>query len=154
MQGLNWSFPYFSGAANHRHLFEWRISPSDFESVSRMGAQEYLGYRHQATADSVPNIVNNYGYVLAVYAARHIFPWMGDGNAVVALQLMAHVVIVLVTLGLLGTDTERAVFFLFYGINPVVLHFVTFPYYYFWTALPCCFIALAWYCGPKLRLWY
>jgi hypothetical protein len=153
MQGVNWTFPYFSGAANFKSIYDWQISPSDFEKVSKMDAAEYLSYRHQSTDDTIRNVVNNYGYVLIALTARSIFPWMGDGNAVVLLQVIAHILIVLVILSLLCTTTQRLSFFILYAINPVVLYFVTFPFYYFWTVLPCFMLALVWLRGGRVGFW-
>jgi len=153
MEGLNWTFPYFSGAANVTWPLDWRISPADYGRVSGMSVSEYLAYRHRSTDVSVPNVVNNYGYVLLVYVARSVFPWMGEGNAIVALQLLVHVLVVLATLSLLETTMQRAVFFLCFGVNPVVLHVVTFPFYYFWTVIPPFFVALAWYRVGRPEVW-
>src|SRR5580698_7945556 len=152
-QSLDFAFPYFSGAANMEASYDWRISPSDYERVRGLSVEQYLAYRHQRTADFLLNTYNNYGYVLVVLAARSVFWWMGDGRAVVTLQVAVHVAMCLAVLALLRTPVRRWSFALLYAANPVVLHIVTFPYYYFWAAVPCFVLAYLALGGARGRLW-
>jgi hypothetical protein len=152
-ESLAFTFPYFSGAANIEGLYDWRISPSDYQRVKDFPDQQYLAYRHQRTADFHLNTYNNYGYVVVVLAARTLFWWMGDGNAVVTLQIIVHAAICLAILTLLSTQVRRLSFVLLYALNPLVLHFVTFPFYYFWAVLPCFVFAYLALGGARGRRW-
>lgn len=154
MQGVNWSFPYFSGAANLEAPFEWRISPAEYAAVRSMPVSEYRAYRHAPSAVTVPNTYNNYGYVFVVYAARKVFGALGDANAAVVLQVLTHIAVVLCTLVLLRSPVQRAFFFVVFGLNPVILRVVTFPFYYFWTVIPSFVVALTWFRGKTLRWSY
>jgi hypothetical protein len=136
MQSVNWTFPYFSGAANFAKPFDWRISPTEFARVARLDPAAYMSYRHQASGDAIPNIVNNYGYVVVVRIARSFFFWMGDGNATVVFQVLCHLGIVLLVQSMLATSFQQNAFLLAYGVNPLVIRYVTFPFYYFWTVVP------------------
>jgi hypothetical protein len=152
-ESLAFTFPYFSGAANIEALYDWRISPSDYKRVQDLSVQQYLAYRHQRTADFHLNTYNNYGYVLVVLTARTLFWWMGDGNAVVTLQIIAHAAMCLAILTLLTTPVRRWTFILLYAVNPLVLHFVSFPYYYFWAVVPCFVFAYLALGGARGRTW-
>lgn len=136
-QGLNWTFPYLSGAANFDRLFDWRISPSEYDKVEAMTEVQHRSYRYVATAETIPNTVQEYGYVLVALTARNLFPWLGDIQALSLLQGLLHVGIsMFILLHLLESRFQRAAFFVLYAVNPLVLRITTLPYYYFWTVLP------------------
>jgi hypothetical protein len=152
-QSVAFAFPYFSGAANTTALYEWNISPSDYQRVKNLPVEQYLAYRHQQTTGLHSNTYNNYGYVLVVLLARWIFWWMGDGNAVVCLQVMVHAAMSLAMVALLGTPVRRWSFVILYAANPLVLHVVTFPYYYFWAVVPCFVFAYLGLSGARRMIW-
>src|SRR6185437_8510633 len=152
-QSLDFTFPYFSGAANIESLYDWRISPSDYQRVKGLRAKQYLAYRHQRTQDFHLNTYNNYGYVLIVLVARTLFWWMGDGNAAVTLEIIVHAAICLAVFARLATFVRRWTFLVLYALNPIVLHVVTFPYYYFWAVLPCFVLAYVGLGGAKGKAW-
>lgn len=154
-QGVQSSFPYFSGAANYSSLFDWRISPDDYVKVAKMSQQERQAYRYVRTEKTIKNSINNYGYVLVAFAARNLFPWLGDTQAIVLLQALVHTILSLLVLGvLLNTRFQRSLFFLFYAINPFVIYWVTFPFYYFWSVLPSFVLAVVWFKPDKIRNWF
>jgi len=135
-QGINWTFPYFSGAANFRSLYDWQISPEDYDQVKGMTPAEHGHYRYARADKTVEYTVNNYGYVLVALAARNLFFWAGDAHAVVYLQVLVHVALSLLTLAHLRSRLQRGIFFVLFAINPLILYFVTFPFYYYWAAVP------------------
>lgn len=137
MQSLNWTFPYFSGAANFERLFEWKISPSDFEKAKKLSAGEYRLYKHKRTDDVINNTFNDYGYVLVVLASKIIFPFLGDVQGVVWFQMLVHVMASLfLLLFIFQTPLQRYGFLLLYVANPMIIYFTTFPFYYFWLFIP------------------
>lgn len=141
MMGLDWSFPYFSGAANFERLFEWRISPSDYQLAQQLAPADYMRYRHQATADTIPYGLNSYGYVLVAVFARALFQRLGDVQSVIALQLAVHALISALFLVCFFADSRsRIAFVVLYVANPLVIYLATYPFYYFWLLLPsvCC----------------
>lgn len=135
--GFNWTFPYFSGAANFEKLFDWKISPSDFENVKKIEdsfkLKNYIDFKHKKTDDLVLNTVNNYGYVLVAFASQNIFPFLGDLRGVIYFQLIVHIIISLFLINfILSSPLKKLFFILFYAANPLVIYFTTFPFYYFW----------------------
>ena len=141
-QSINWTFPYFSGAANFSRLFDWQISPSDYEIAAKLSSQDYRRYKHQRTRNTVKENYNNYGYVFVVIVATRLFPFLGDIQSVILLQVIVHLGISLFMIVLfLRSPFQRYGFLFLYAANPLVMHFVTFPYYYFWMFIPStCFI--------------
>lgn len=136
-QGADWTFPYYSGAANFERLFDWQISPSDFEKVKQLAPEEYRHYKHPSTQDVVPNTVNNYGYVLVALTSQTLFPFLGDLQGTILLQLLIHIFAALaMVLWVLKTPIQRYGFILLYAANPLIIYFTTFPFYYFWMFLP------------------
>ncbi len=145
-QGINWTFPYFSGAANFERLFDWQISPSDYAKAVKLSGPEYRRYKHEATADTVSNAVNNYGYVLVALSSQTIFPWMGDLQGVIVLQLVVHLSVCLfLILAVFQTPLQRLGFLCLYAANPLIVYFVTFPFYYFWMFIPATALVILWF---------
>jgi hypothetical protein len=144
IQGINWTFPYFSGAANYERLFDWKISPSDFEQVKTLTLSDYRIYKHQRSTDLIQNFTNNYGYVLIALTSQKLFPYLGDIQGLILLQVLVHVLACLfLVLMILKTPIQRFGFILLYAANPLIIHFVTFPFYYFWLFIPSfCFTIL------------
>jgi hypothetical protein len=147
--GVNWTFPYFSGAANINSLFKWEISPSDFDAVrSVVGAgynlDEYKYYKHKTTDDAIINTVNNYGYVLIVWLSMQLFPYLGDIQGVLLLQIIVHFIASLfIILHLIRDHFNKVIFILIYAANPLIMHFVTYPFYYSWMFVPSLLFAIA-----------
>lgn len=136
-QSINWTFPYYSGAANHENFFDWRISPSDFQIAKNLDYTTYKDYIHKKTRISVQNTVNNYGYVLIVLISRNIFPNLGEINGVILFQILVHLISsVIILLFLFEKNYEKILFIILYSANPLIIYFVTFPFYYFWLFIP------------------
>lgn len=137
IQSINWTFPYISGAANFDKVFDWKISPSDYKIAKSLTLNEYKNYKHKKTRVLVDNTVNNYGYVFVALISRKLFPFTGDINGIVLFQILTHISISLfLILFVFNNNLERFGFLFLYSINPLIIHFVTFPFYYFWMVIP------------------
>ena len=147
-QSITWTFPYFSGAANFETLFDWKISPSDYAEILERSATEgntdfYYYYKHQKTDDLIENTVNNYGYLLVVFFSKTVFPYLGDLQGVVWLQLIIHTILSFFLINILFEKIIiRYGIILFYAANPLIIYFATFPFYYFWMVLPSFFFVV------------
>jgi hypothetical protein len=81
--------------------------------------------------------LNSYGYVLIALVSRSLFYWLSDIQAIVLFQLLIHILICLFfCVFLLDSAKARFLFIALYAANPLVIHFVTFPFYYFWLCVP------------------
>lgn len=137
-----WIYPYFSGAANLGLDFAWKIDAAAYPGFAQLpyaGQIEYEFVRGQA-GDLTPYSILDRGYVFIVWIAQTLFFWLPSIKAVLWFQVAFHIVSVLWVLSLLPTTRQRLIFFLAYGANPLVLHFVTFAYHYYWQVVP----ALLW----------
>lgn len=137
-----WIYPYFSGAANLGLDFAWNIDATAYPGFAQLpyaGQLEYAFVRGQV-GDLTPYSILDRGYVFIVWIAQALFFWLPSIKAVLWFQVAFHVASVLWVLSLLSTTRQRWIFFLAYGVNPLVLHFVTFAYHYYWQVVP----ALLW----------
>lgn len=133
-----WIYPYFSGAANLGPDLAWRIDATafaDFAQLPYSGQLEYEFARGQP-GDLTPYSILDRGYVFVVWIAQTLIFWLPPIKAVLWFQVAVHVASVAWILSLLSTRRQQVIFFLAYGVNPVVLHFVTFAYHYYWQVVP------------------
>jgi hypothetical protein len=141
-QGAGWMYPYFSGAANLGPDLAWRIDAATYADFARLpyaGQLDYEFVRGQI-GDLVPYSILDRGYVFIVWVAQTLFFWLPSIKAVLWFQVACHVGSVLWVLSLLSSSRQRLIFLVAYGVNPIVLHFVTFAYHYYWQVVP----ALLW----------
>ncbi len=150
--GLNWTFPYFSGAANFEKIFDWEISPSDYDNAKK--SANYYRYKHINTEETIEYSINNYGYVLVTLASRSLFSGMGDLEGIIVFQLVFHTLSSLfIIFFILSVPWARYGFLFLYAANPVVIYFVTYPFYYYWSFVTSLiFIIIA--CRPSWRIWF
>lgn len=131
-----WIFPYLSGAANFENLKTWNISPSDYDDVLEISEEDYWNYKHQRTGDTIAYSTNFSGYVLVALTSRTIFPFLGDIQGLVNLQVSVHIIMTLfLLLFVFQTPFQRIGFVFLYSLNPLIILITTFPFYYFWLSL-------------------
>lgn len=144
-QSPSWIYPYFSGAANLGLDLAWRVDISGFADFEGMTYTQQMDYRFSRAepGNLAPYSVLDKGYVFVIWIAQTVLFWLAPIKACIWLQILFHVTSSLWVAGRLGSRRQQVIFTLAYAVNPVVLHFVTFAYYYYWQVIP----ALAW-------LWY
>lgn len=133
-----WIYPYFSGAANLGLDFTWKIDAAAYPGFAQLPYASQLEYefvRGQA-GDLTSYSILDRGYVFIVWIAQTLFFWLPSIKAVLWFQVAFHIVSVLWVLSLLPGTRQWLIFFLAYGVNPLVLHFVTFAYHYYWQVVP------------------
>lgn len=142
-QSSSWIFPYFSGAANLGWDFVWRVDQIGFPSFANIPYVQQMDYRFASSdlADLSTYSVLDKGYIFVIWVAQNIFIWLPQIKAVIWLQIFFHIASSLWVLGRLGSRLPQIIFLLAYAANPVVLHFVTFAYHYYWQVIP----SLAWF---------
>jgi hypothetical protein len=140
-QGPKWYGPYLSAAAN----VEWGAFNFDLDETVRYGEMspdERAKYRFQASEELVPYKHNSVGYVYFVAAATSLLPWLPDLAAIEGLQIALHVFFCIWIIYLLRSPTAKLLFLLLYALNPLVIYYVTIPFYYFVQAIPSFLIVL------------
>ncbi len=76
------------------------------------------------------------GYLLILLLSKKIFFFVGDLDSLKYLQYVVHICISLSIISILDEKYKKIMFFILYSINPIVLYFVNFPFYYFWQVVP------------------
>lgn len=138
-----WTVPYLSGAANYSWQEGWRVEKASLAHYKRLSPEERWRYRAPPVAESelMPYKVLPVGFLFVQIVARNLLPGMGDLQALLVLQCIVHLLSCWLILTHLRSNMQRVLFLLGYAANPVVIHFVTFPFYYFWqTLVPVCVV--------------
>lgn len=139
LQGPNWLYPYFSGAAHLDASGAWRFSVPGYLRFKSLSTAEMRAYDFDAEGDEQLRsgyAANNAGLMYIVVVAKSLFPWLSYINATTVLQGVVHIATTLLLASFFSTFKWRLLFVLAYGANPVVAHVVTFPNYYFWQVIP------------------
>ncbi|HNS11473.1 MAG TPA: hypothetical protein PKM97_02575 [Bacteroidia bacterium] len=137
--------PYFSGAALIDQGQGWKFNlnevdtlhkfisiPDKEESLKKINSYHFVSHQ----IDSRNYAINQPGYLYVVWIAGNIFRWTGSIGAVKLFQLLIHSVISLIILLLLKTRREQLIFFCLYVINPLIIYYALYPFYYFWEIIP------------------
>ncbi len=140
--------PFLSGAANYELGKGWRFNEADIATFSALPSREaQQNYRFEPSDESTlePYNFSSRGFLFVVLAARTLFPWQGDLQATESLQAAVHILISILMISLLSSPTSRALFFVLYTVNPLILMVTTAPYYYFWQVVPsACLLPMLW----------
>jgi hypothetical protein len=128
--------PYFSGAANYEFGEDWRIDVHAVDGILDLPFEEQRAIRWPRVEETVPFTVQAKGYLYVSLIARNLFFWQGDMQAVESFQLLTHVLLTIFVVAMLSNRRHQLLFFVGYGLNPLVLFFVTYPFYYYWQAVP------------------
>lgn len=143
-QASSWIYPYFSGAANLGIDLAWRVDMSGFADFAGMTYGQQMEYRFERAELSnlaVYSVLDK-GYVYVIWLAQNLLFWLPQIKAVIWFQILFHIASSLWVVSRLGSRRQQLIFMLAYAANPVVLHFVTFAYHYYWQVVP----SLAWFC--------
>ena len=140
-----WRVPYFSGAANYSFGAGWRYNPEDvarFEALSTQDAR--AAYRFEEAEDEalVPYNYQPIGFMYVNVLTRHLFFWQGDVQAAETLLIVLHIFLTFLFMHRLRRRSSKILFFLLYGLNPLMLYFATMPWYRYWPALASAPVAL------------
>jgi len=155
MQSADCTSGYLSGGANWHMGYGWRVNRVEMENFSKLSVEERENYRFKESSeknlDSYP--FNAIGFVYIDYIARNIFFWQGDIEAVKSFQRLVHILLSIYILLILPKVYQKFLFFFLYAINPIVLYFVNFPYYYFWQVLGTSLFLIYIIRGKKIGKW-
>lgn len=142
-QSSSWMYPYFSGAVNLGGDLVWRVDVTGFADFAALSYRQQLEYRFVSgeASNLATYSVLDKGYVLVIWLAQHMLFWLPQVKAVLWLQVLFHMASSLWVMSRLQGRRVQLVFLLAYALNPIVLHFVTFAYHYYWQVIP----PLAWF---------
>lgn len=143
LQSASWSYPYFSGASNLGLDLKWQMSKRDYENFSNLPTEQQFNYKFEISdsSDLIPVPILDVGYLYVVWAAQTLLFWLPPIKATVWLQIIFHIFTCLWIIQKLETRRQKVIFTVIYAINPLILRYVTFAFYYYWQVLP----ALVWF---------
>ena len=145
MQGDRWTFPYFSVAENVVSQGQWAISKSDWYQFNNLTETEKPWFNFSASVsedDLVPFSHYVEAFLHAIIFAKLLLPFAPPILALVALQIGIHCVVCIALIRRFSENYLKLAFVAFYALNPVLLKFVCFPFYYFWQVVPSFFLVL------------
>lgn len=150
---LKWLVPFVSGAANYEFGMGWRFNEHDVELYKEIPTWDERT-AHRTEASNVDQLIpwqgTSRGYLFVILLARTLLPWMGDLDAVMALQQIMHILVTIAVSLAFRSRVRRIAFCVLYGLNPLVLHIVTYPMYYYWQTIPAAF-AVAYLVNGELK---
>jgi len=130
------SSAYLSGAANWSLGTPWRVNNDEMVFFEKLERNNKLNYRFTKEDNLEHYNYNAIGLLHINALARNIFFWQGDLQSIISLQQLVHVLLSFWILLLLKSYYHKIIFYFLYVINPIILYFVDFPYYYFWQVVP------------------
>lgn len=131
-----WYGPYLSAAVNLKWGGPFLYSLEETKAFRELSHDERLQYRFHVTDPVQTYNHNPIGYAYFIALAKKVFFWLPDVPAVQAMQALLHVLLCLGVTTALPSIGKRTGFLLLYALNPLVLYYVTFPFYYFLQAIP------------------
>jgi len=145
MQSPNWTFPYFSGAEHVLSQGQWLISKSDYAAFANLSDLEKVWFNFSVTQNPEDLLAYSYyssGFLHVIIVAKLLLPFILPIAALIVLQVITHCIICIFVLRKFPDNYLKLVFIILYALNPVVLKFVCFSYYYFWQVIPSLFLVL------------
>ncbi len=137
-QNPRWTSPYYSAAANFQPGRGFYFDVEDAKQHCRL--QHYgkeREYRFRRSENLTRHDRKAFGYVYVILLATTLFGWLlGDIQSLLTMQILAHAATTVVAMGYLKSQAARTTLVVIYGINPLIIHFVTLNYYYFWQMIP------------------
>jgi len=145
MQGDFWTVLYFSGAEHILSQGQWLLNKNDYSAFLSLNDLEKIWFDFSVTQNVANQIPANYygsAFLHAIIMAKLTLPFIPPIIALVVLQVIIHCIICIAVLRRFSEIHLKLAFIALYALNPVVLKFVCFAYYYFWQVLPSFFLVL------------
>ncbi len=148
-----WIIPYFSGAENTRWFSQWEYSVSDQNDFLAASRREkvFWNFKKIQEGDLNQYNFNDVGYLYIVKVARFLMPSLPGILSVMILQAVFHILsclFVLFCLGKLKIPIPYGfAFIILYAANPLILYYVTSPFYFSWQIVPS--LLWVWYFSSK-----
>jgi putative flippase GtrA len=156
MQHPIWVVPYTSGAANWSVGQPWKVAIGDDIIYRQKTIEQRWTDVASPTADHkklVEFSAHDEGWMWVLWFTRKIFPFLSDLRGAVALAIIIHLGLSCVILNHLDSSISRYIFTVIFICNPLVIFYLTLPYYYFWQAFPSLLAIIVWLRREKIKKW-
>ena len=157
MQHPIWVVPYTSGAANWSPGQPWKVALGDdiiYKDKSIEQRWVDVAQPAQDASKLIEFSAHDEGWMWVLWFTRKIFPFLGDLQGVVLLTVILHLAFSALILNRLNPGWQRYLFTFIFICNPITLHLVTFPYYYYWQAFPSLLAIILWQYRDKVNIWH
>lgn len=153
MQAAVWVAPYTSGAAHWTPGQPWKVAIGD-EAILKTRTFEQR-WTDVAPVSNQPDKLIQFsahdeGWMWVLWFSKKAFPFLGDMEGVVLLAILIHLGLSLLILNALGAGWPRYLFTFLFICNPLTIHLVTFPYYYYWQAFASLIAIIIWLYRDKI----
>ncbi|AII13938.1 hypothetical membrane protein [Campylobacter iguaniorum] len=136
-QSSVWVAPYLSAASNFNFSsLTMYIDQSQIDYFSQLTREEQFKFNFEKSENIVQYEYLAIGFYFIAIIATKIFFFLGDLESIQLLQQLIHIGISILILNQFSINRNKLLFLFFYTLNPIILYFVNFPYYYFWQFLP------------------
>jgi putative flippase GtrA len=156
MQHPIWVVPYTSGAANWSIGEPWKVALGDDKLYQEKSVEQRWVDVARPSSEPTKLIefsAHDEGWMWVLWFTRKIFPFLSDLQGVVLLAVILHLVFSALILNRLNPGWQRYLFTFIFVCNPITLHLVTFPYYYYWQAFPSLLAIILWQYRDKVNVW-
>ncbi len=156
MQHPIWVVPYTSGAANWSIGQPWKVAIGD-DIIYRQKTIEER-WTDVASPTTQPEKLIEFsahdeGWMWVLWFTRKIFPFLSDLRGAVLLAIILHLGLSSAILNYLNPGTSRYIFTIVFVANPLIIFYLTLPYYYFWQAFPSLLLVIVWFYREKIKVW-
>lgn len=145
LMSANFTFPYFSDAGSLFAKDEVLIAKSEYLAFNNLSNLERVWFDFSTNHDPKDLVAYKFlvaGFLQVTIIAKLLLPFLPPIVALVVLQLVIHCIICISVLRKFPNIYLKLAFITLYALNPVVLKFVCFSFYYFWQVIPSFFLVL------------
>jgi putative flippase GtrA len=157
MQHPIWVAPYTSGAAHWSVGQPWKVAIGDDVTYRGKSIEERWVDIAKPNPDSSKLIefsAHDEGWMWVLWSTRKIFPFLSDLQGVVLLAIILHLGFSALILNRLKQGRQRYLFTFIYICNPLIIFYLTLPYYYYWQVFPSLLTIIIWQYRDKINIWY
>lgn len=157
MQHPIWVVPYTSGVAHWSVGQPWKVAIGDdliYKDKSVDQRWVDVAKPNPDTTKLIQFSAHDEGWMWVLWFTRKIFPFLSDLQGAVLLVIILHLGFSALILNCLSPGWQRYLFTFIFICNPLTLHLVTFPYYYYWQAFPSLLAIIVWLYRDKIKLIY
>lgn len=132
----NWVMPYLSAAKNFDFSFSMYIDKNQIDEFNKLNLENQFKFVFQSSENIEKYDYLPIGFTFVVFFATKIFSFLGDLQAINLLHQIIHIGISFLILNIIEKPRDKFLFFILYAINPIIIYFVNYPFYYFWQVIP------------------
>jgi hypothetical protein len=142
----NWIAPYYSAAANLKFNSDFLVCAKDviqYKNLDNIEKEHKYAFSKCNVEDLSFYNHNPIGFVYVIKLANIAFPFLGSQDSLILLQYIVFLLLSFFVFKNSKIDSTFKYFYLFLiALNPFILKYVIFNFYYFWQFVPIFIILL------------